>query len=485
MKRREKHTPQALFEALREVVVGQDEFLRKLAMTFWLHERRLEASEVLPSSFGVPKQNLLIVGPTGSGKTLAIRTLADLYGFDMVIEDASTFTGTGWRGRDVNELIEDLHFECGQDKAKTERGIIVMDEIDKALLQKDSKGDSFAVENSLLKLIEGTVVDIEVGKRSVQIDTSNILFICAGAFEGVEDFVTKRTATPKSIGFLGSVEPDKNEDEESIYSQITKEDLIRYGAGAQFLGRFSEMAYLNKLKAKDLENILRESKASPFRGLAETLRMTCGVSISIDEAGIRAVAKKAYNEGTGARGLSQIIMPKVNEAIFDLPDEVNEVLVTAVRDEVEIKLLTGERQARFTECEDEAVYYTFPHPKRASVENFSWRLLSGYLIEFNLPYREVRALHNLLCSMVFYLLEECPASDHNMSGLFTLADHSAPTPGCTEALLKQFITDSNSQKAKAYYEAYAKLDPGYKVAPTLKKALQWCNRSAIKIREAY
>ena len=477
--RKRNYSPQFLYRYLRKTVIGQDDYLRKLAMTFWLHEKRLEASETNFGNVRLPKQNLLCVGPTGSGKTLAAQTLASLYARPIIIEDLSLYSGTSWRGKDASDLIKILYNEAGQNKKRTESGIIIMDEIDKALLQSRYEDKSSSVENTLLKMLEGCIVEIDK-EHSIEIDTKNILFIAAGAFEGIEEYVKKRTVT-KSIGFLGNVETEVSDD--NIYQKITKQDLISYGCGAQLLGRFSEIAYLNKLGVKDLENILRESKASPLKGLSEIMNMTCGVRVFIDEAGIKAAARKAVSQGTGARGLSQILLPEVNKVLFSLPDEVNRLVISGKDDELFVKQLPGKRERPFAGFKTETVY-TFPHPKRMNVEHFAWNLLKEYLTRYALPFNQIQAIHSLLCSIVFFILEKYPKCDWNMFSLLRLANESSPGPNCQESKFQFLIENNKPVNATHYYATYKELDPNYKISPTLLKALEWLNRTPVRIKEA-
>lgn len=203
-------TPMSLFDELSGTVIGQDEYLMSLCTTVWLHDARIQMVKRHSFPKNIPqKQNLLIVGPTGSGKTLAIQSIAKLLGYDVLIANAPDFTGAGWKGRDVEELIQDLYRECQEDQKRTEQSIIFLDEIDKVVEMESSRSDapSFNVQNPLLKLLEGMYVSVKNDRGHVvdMIDTSQILFIAAGAFEGIEKIIQKRIHGEKTLGFGGNV----------------------------------------------------------------------------------------------------------------------------------------------------------------------------------------------------------------------------------------------------------------------------------------
>lgn len=473
METRPNYTPKQLYDRLSEFVIGQDDYLKKVGITVWLHNNRIQAVESTSFNLRLQKHNLLCVGPTGSGKTLAVSILAKMYDLDVLIADMSGYTGTGWKGKNVEELIKELYIECKGDKRRTERGIIVMDEVDKMILQKDVKEPSFAAENALLKLIEGTNVTFEVGNQEVTIDTTNILFIAAGVFEGIEYLVKQRVNAGK-IGF----KPEKENfivDQEELLMKVTRADLLKYDMGAQFLGRFADIAVLKKLDVPELTEILLHSKSSVVKSLDETLRRSCGIKVTMDEEGAKAVAKQAVLEGTGARGLSQIISPVVNSTLFTAGDDktVNGILLTAQEGEPFVKLQEGERYYRRWRPKCRVV---FPAAKRKNVEHFSWLLLSVYLEQYQVPYRKMQAMHTLLCNIVFYLLTCCNRDEYDLETIQKVLKEAMPEPESNHTLYEFMQTDekyySEHQDYVYYYKLFKILDPGYSTVPMLQQALE-------------
>lgn len=460
-------TLEQLMGVLKKSVIGQEGYLKKIAVTVWLHNKRIEAINNTFYTTKLQKHNLLCVGPTGSGKTLAVSILADIYGMDVLVADMSSYTGTGWKGKDIDEMIKELYEICGRDKERTERAIVVMDEIDKMVLQKDGRDQSFATENSLLKIIEGTKVD--VGRT--RIDTQNILFIGAGAFEGIEYLVKKRVNEGK-MGFKPTRE-DYIVCQEELLQHIERQDVIGYGMGAQLMGRFSDIAILRKLNVHDFKRILLESEVSVVKSLNETLHMSCGIQVTMDEAGAEAVSKQAIREGTGARSLAQIIFPVVHEVMFIVDDEqtVNGILLTADEEgEPIVKLQEGERFLRTSRCPFE-IKYQFPQPKRKNVEHFCWHLLSVYLDKTPETYQRINAMHKLLCSIVFYVLRECASKEHTIMSIQKLVSNSSLEPGCSRTIYEVLLSDCENKECHDYYRQYKCLDSAHQTVSQLQKAL--------------
>ena len=466
-------TLEQLMRILRRTVIGQDEYLKKIAVTVWLHNRRIEAVNQAYYKAKLQKHNLLCVGPTGSGKTLAVTVLADFYGLDVMVADMSSYTGTGWKGKDVDEMIKELYDMCGRDVVRTEKAIIVMDELDKMILQKDSRDPSFATENSLLKIIEGTKVEV----NHVSIDTSNILFIGAGAFEGIEYSIKKRVNAGK-MGFKPTRE-DYIVKQGDLLREIERQDVIDYGMGAQFMGRFADIAVLRKLTVDDFKKILLESDASVVKSLNETLSMSCGISVVMDEQGAEAVAKQAISEGTGARGLAQIILPVINDVMFIVDDDptVNGIILTANDDgEPSVKLQEGVRYSRSV-LQIEKTRCQLPLPKRKNVEHFCWHLLSVYLNTSPETYQKIAAMHKLLCSIVFYILRECNKNDHTIESIQKLTKQASPSSDNRETIFEVLLNDTKEKGRREqmefldYYKKYRFLDSDYLVIETLQKAL--------------
>lgn len=474
MKTKANYTPKQLYEILSKTVIGQEDYLKKLSNTVWLHSKRLEVKDKVSEKRYLQKYNLLCVGPTGSGKTLAVTTLAKLYGFDVGIFNSVDFTGAGWKGRDTDEIIQEMYMICDRSKERTERAIIVLDEFDKMLLQKNGSGDSpsFGAENSMLKLIEGMKVTVKSGDFSSLIDTSNILFIAAGAFEGIEKIVQRRTRGGKALGF--TTEKRFFEEDEDLYSYIRKEDLLEYGIGAQLLGRFSDVAHLRRLGVEDLKHVLRDSDASAIHCMDVLLSLTCDVDLEIDETAIHAVAVQAYEEQTGARGLTQILMPVLQEVIFnlDITNEVRKIVITAdERGKLKADISTLWVNEEPAECFQDVTIDC--HIRKNSVECFVDYILSAYPDLNHANIREVRAAHALLCSLVFYLLIECNESDQTVTGLQKLLYVATPSkdPNSSDQTVCDVLLHDKAMDYSFYFDKFLFLDKSLKSAELAKKAL--------------
>jgi len=424
----------------------------------------------LPSQHFLPKQNLLIVGPTGSGKTLAISKLAKMYSLDVGICNAADFTAPGWKGRDPEEAIKEVYIACDRNIGRTEKAIVVLDEVDKMVLHKQhsSTGDASSAENSFLKIIEGTDVTFEVGQGTVTINTSNILFIAAGAFEGIEDFVRKRIGRSRSkqIGFLSDQE-SAEEDSDFLYQQINNDDLIAYGIGAQFLGRFSDTVCLRKLTEEDLKEILLRSDSSMIQGLDKILFASNHIRVKIDEAGAGAIAHQAVEKNVGARGLSHLITPLMQEKLFEMDD---------TKKYMTLKLSANEDNVPTVEWLEEDYYPVLNTnvyepircaPKTNRVENFVDYILSGAEGIVYANVREIRAAHALLCSVVFYLLLECNKFDQTLESIDKLLRHVAFSSDLSEDGTVYLILMEDGEKNMQYhfyYDKFITLDPSKKSA---------------------
>lgn len=416
------YTPIELFDELNKTVIGQDQYLMSLCTTLWLHDARIQGSrQIVNSEKRLQKQNLLVVGPTGSGKTLAIQTLANILGYELLIANAPDFTGTGWKGRDVEELIEDLYKQCGRDRRKTAQGIIFLDEIDKIIQGRKDKTEypTFGVENPLLKLIEG--YEVRLNNENVKIDTSNILFIAAGAFEGIEKIIQRRMHGKKSLGFSsGNIWSEK--DDEDILLSVKKADLIEYGIGAQFLGRFSRLTSLRELNVTDIKNILLNSNASAVKSMDRLLYESLGVHVLIDESGAEAIAKKAVKEKTGVRGAAFMLQEVMDELLFFLPDEehVKALSIFEQNGEPAIRYIEGKTDRKESDMK-QSIPISVKNPKHIG-RYVDYLLGFGENIMSSCTTREMRALHHLLSAIVCYLLERAPKKDRNISSIIKLLE---------------------------------------------------------------
>jgi len=340
----QKWTPDKLVQKLKERVIGQDRYLKDLCTSVWSHNLRKEAYEENGYAFPSAKLNLLVLGKSGTGKTETIRSLARLLDLNIVIEDASLFTGAGWKGRETTSIIKDVMLSAGKNKVKANYSIVVLDEIDK-LFEESSRTATLSAVNNFLKLMEGAVIEHTEGVNSVYtMDTKDILFICLGAFDGLEDIIRHRLRNGREIGFCAERNP---EPENNIFQYVQKEDLIEYGVNPQFLGRIPLITATNELKEEDLFHILTESQVSAINQFDVLLRAGMGVRASVTEAAARHVAAKAVRENTGARALLSEVAEAFKEGMYQIADreDVRELqLDYTTQQELTLRFIKGERE---------------------------------------------------------------------------------------------------------------------------------------------
>lgn len=465
--KRNDYSPKELYEILSKSVIGQDTYLKKIAVTVWLHNKRITATEhenqkMFPKT--IQKHNLLCIGPTGSGKTLALNTLAKLYNMDLLVYDAASLTGTGWKGNGVEDILAQLLSVCGDNITRTERAIVVLDEIDKMILSKRGAEPSFCAEHSLLKMIEGNEIKLEIHHKTYVVNTKNILFIGAGAFEGIEQIVQTRIQKGKTIGFEyhRNVSEEISSSTDEPYLEIKKEDIIAYGMGAQLVGRFSDIAILKKLEVNDLVHILLNSDVSVVKSLNTMLLNSCGISVSIDEKGAQAVARQAYEQNTGARGLEQIIVPVLNDVLFLLEDDkdVNEIRITEVEgEEPGIKLFDGPRKKKLNNFKRyySKTPYSFPNRQRKNVEHFVNHIIGPSIYRVRAEYKDLCAIHALLCSIVYFVIDECMKKEHTLDSVvkILIATRKVVDERSTyEIMISRAKKTSAKPEYQQYYERY-------------------------------
>lgn len=453
----QKWTPESLAEKLKAHVIGQDRYLKDLCTAVWLHNLWKETEERSGHEVEGVKLNMLVLGKSGTGKTFAIQSLAKLLDLNLVIEDASLFTGAGWKGRETTSIVKDIVLSAGAGTLKAQYSIVVLDEMDK-LFADSARTGSFSAVSNFLKLIEGTYIEHTEGQTVYHMNTENVLFICLGAFDGLEEIIARRMRKGGGIGFCAGT---NDVPEQDIFQYAEKEDLIAYGINPQFLGRMAMITATNELKEHDFVRILTQSESSVVAKLNTIFQTGMGVRVSITEKAAQCMAKRAVRERTGGRALLSEVMEAFREGMYQIAgrEDIRELrlgyapgnglemqFVKGIRDEIPVQ----GRQNSMSCIEEEwknvplemmgypyslAGAYQYVEELTEAVE-LEERKLSG-----KYPYRQIRAAMYLIMSAVLSVMsDDIPQNMYEVARTMQSIVSNPPDSECRKGREDTYVT---------------------------------------------
>jgi len=340
----ESLTPRQIKSALDQYIIGQDKAKKKISVAVYNHYKRIKLKKGL-SDVEVGKSNILLIGPTGTGKTLMAQTLAKILSVPFAIADATTLTEAGYVGEDVENVVLKIFQAAGGNIEKAQRGIIYIDEIDKISRKSDSPSitrdvSGEGVQQALLKIIEGTVANIppQGGRKHpyqefIPVDTTDVLFICGGAFIGLDKIIGQRVGK-SAVGFKSEVKSRKGEGTVDLYADLIPQDLIKYGLIPELVGRIPVVAVFDDLTINDLVAILSQPKNAIIKQYQKLFEME-GVSLEFEADALQAIARRSVEKKLGARGLRTIIEDLMLDLMYDLPTSHRDTKIVITRKMVE------------------------------------------------------------------------------------------------------------------------------------------------------